>query len=217
MAQGPVIGVGDVLVFGGAFDPPHLGHIKLPQQVRREIGAGLILFMPAAAPPLKDGPVAGANERIAMLRAAIDRVPDSEICSLEMRRGGVSYTVDTLRSLRLSNPDSVGFHLLIGADQAAQFHKWRDYEEIIRIAEPVVMIRPPLEDRTSVLGAMRDHWSAVDLDRWEGRFVDVEQMDISSSRLREALRTEGVDSPLAKQWIPAPVLDVIRASRLYVD
>ncbi|TVQ65441.1 MAG: nicotinate-nicotinamide nucleotide adenylyltransferase, partial [Phycisphaerales bacterium] len=150
-----------LLVFGGAFDPPHRAHIELPALVRKRIGADWVLYVPTGRSPLKErGQVAGFDDRVAMLCAAID--PGfASVSTIEGERAGrtgvsaPSYTVDTLQELREALPPSVRMRFLFGADQAAQFHKWRSAAEVSDLAPPVVMLRTPHETRAALLDAMR--------------------------------------------------------------
>ncbi|MFG0274151.1 MAG: nicotinate (nicotinamide) nucleotide adenylyltransferase [Phycisphaerales bacterium] len=203
-----------VLVFGGAFDPPHRAHIALPQMVAERIGADWVLYIPAAAPPLKDGPVASGEDRIAMLEAALGPAARASVTDLELVRGGRSYTVDTLADLRDRLP-GVTLRLLIGADQARQFHKWREAQRVIALAEPVVMLRPPHDEHAAILAEMAPHWAGAELAAWESRFVETPVMEASSTEVRRLLREEGVYAARLAELLPAGVLRVIRAGRLY--
>jgi len=210
-----------VLLFGGAFDPPHRGHIDLPRLARQRIGADFLLYIPAAAPPLKDGPEAGGEDRIAMLDAALAGDDCAGVTDLELVRGGDSYTLDTLEELRRLLPGAE-LRLLIGADQARQFHRWREARRVIELAEPVVMLRPPHDDRAALLEAMAPHWTDEELRSWERRLLDLPTHDIASTDLRRLLR-ERDESPPPKDraaletLLPAPVLEVVRERRLYLD
>jgi nicotinate-nucleotide adenylyltransferase len=207
-------GARSVLIFGGAFDPPHRAHIALPQMVADRIGADWVLYIPAAAPPLKDGPVASGEDRIAMLEAALGPEARASVTDLELVRGGQSFTVDTLADLRDRLP-RVTLRLLIGADQARQFHKWREAQRVIRLAEPVVMLRPPHDDRATILAAMAPHWTGEELAAWESRFVETPVMEASSTEVREILREQGVGAERLAELITAEVLLHIRKRGLY--
>lgn len=181
----------EVLVFGGTFDPPHRAHVDLPLAAMERLGADWLLYVPAARSPHKSsGPEASDEDRLAMLRAALARREQVSISTLEMERdgGGPSYTVDTLRALRVLLPEGARMRLLIGADQAAAFHRWRMPEEIAALAEPVVMLRPPIESEEGLIRSMRPHWRSGELEAWRRRIVAVPMMDISATELRNRLR-----------------------------
>jgi len=208
-----------LLVYGGAFDPPHKAHVDLPERARTAMGIDWILYVPAASAPLKKGPVAGAEDRLAMLEAAIADLPRARLTPYEISTGGTSYTIDTLRAFGLAFHYVETMRLLIGADQAAQFHKWRDYEEVIELAEPVVLLRGG--DFASVerelLEKMRPHWSDEALEQWRRRVVETPVIDADSTTIRRILRESEkyVDDPRVVRAVPDAVREVIRARGLY--
>ncbi len=205
------------LLFGGTFDPPHRAHIELPAEVRDLLEADTLVYIPAARSPHKaDGPVASAEDRITMLRAALDGRPRVAISTIELQRSATepSYTADTLRALREELPATTALRLLIGADQAAAFHLWRHPELIAALAEPVVMLRTPLESADALLARMQPHWPAADLDRWRARIVPIPVLDAEATDIRRRL-ADNPDDPALAGLIPAPVLAYIRARRLY--
>jgi len=202
-----------VLLYGGAFDPPHRAHVQLPPRAREAVGADLLLYVPAAAAPLKPGPVASNTDRIAMLEAALEDESDTAIATLEIDRGGDSYTVDTLRHIRERRPD-VALRLLIGADQARQFHRWKEARQIIALAEPAVMLRPPAEDAEDLLADLAPHWSGAEMDAWRRRLVTLPAIEASSTRVRELLAGRP-GAPELDRLLTAPVRAYIRQNNLY--
>lgn len=207
-----------LLIFGGAFDPPHKGHVELPARVVEEIDADWLLYVPAAHAPLKKkGPIASGEDRLAMLKLAIAGHDRTSVTDAEIVRGGTSYTLDTLRQLRGRLPDDIALRLLIGADQAASFHRWRAPDEVIELAEPVVMLRPPEESAETLLDRLSAHWPADELLQWESRIVEMPIRNASSTRVREILRAEGPQSAALERLVPAPVLRYIAERGLYAD
>jgi len=202
-----------VLLCGGAFDPPHRAHLTLPPLARDAVGADLLLYMPAGKAPLKPGPAASNEDRLAMLRAGLEGAPRVAITTLELERTGESYTIDTLKEIKAARPRAT-LRLLIGADQARQFHKWRAAKEIIQLAEPAVMLRPPLEDAGALLAEMRPHRSEAELEQWGGRLVELPAIEASSTRARELL-AEDPQSPELDDLLTPPVRRVIAEKRLY--
>jgi len=168
-----------LLIFGGSFDPPHQAHVELPEAVRIALGADVIVYMPAGRAPhkLNQQQTAGTH-RLAMLRLALAEpiaagtavVLDDEIRRVE-EDGRPSYTVDTLEDLRLRIHPDAEMRLLIGTDQVRIFGSWKDWERVIELAEPVVMVRPP---------ETIDHVPAA----WRGRVVKVPAIDLSSTEVR---------------------------------
>lgn len=210
-----------VLVFGGTFDPPQRAHFELPALARDAIGAGWLLYIPAGRSPFKrENPIASDDDRVAMLRAGLVGRERVAISTIELGERGegeraASYTVETLERLRALASAETGFRLLIGADQAAGFHRWREPGRIIELAEPVVMLREPHESADSLIESLREHWPAAELDRWRRRVVGVPTIDVSATRARELLGDGVYASPELRGIIPAPVLDYVRAHGLY--
>jgi nicotinate-nucleotide adenylyltransferase len=205
-----------VIVFGGTFDPPHRAHIELPRAVRNVAGADALLYIPAAQSPLKRAaPGASADERLEMLRLALADDPRSLVTTIELDRGGAaSFTIDTLRSLAAQFGPHVTMRLLIGADQAAEFHRWREPREIINLAEPLVMLRVPAESWDALRGRMAVHWTDAETGQWGRRVVSVPTLDVSATRIREMLSMGAPDADF-EGLLPRPVLAYIRHRGLY--
>lgn len=128
-------------VFGGTFDPPHLGHLIVAQDAWLALGLERVVFVPAASPPHKAHRViTPAALRLELLRAAVAGDPRFEVSDLELRRAGPSYTVDTLRELRGAYPGA-SLYFLMGVDQFRELHTWREPEEVARLARLVVIGR----------------------------------------------------------------------------
>lgn len=128
-------------VFGGTFDPPHLGHLVVASDACEALGLGRVLWVPSAVPPHKLRTVqAPAEARLEMVRAAIGGDPRFEADDLELRRAGPSYTVDTLRELAARHPGDE-LVLLIGADNLREIPGWREPAEILRLARVAVLSR----------------------------------------------------------------------------
>jgi nicotinate-nucleotide adenylyltransferase len=174
-----------LIVFGGSFDPPHLAHVNLPRLVLRAIDADAIAYIPAARQPLKlDQLQTPAIHRLAMLRLALADVPATVILTDEMDRAGdgqPSYTVNTLKNLRHRLDSDAQMRLLIGADQLRLFDQWQSYEQVITLAEPIVMLRPP-DTRETLLAQLP---AGLDRSAWAQRIVSVPQMKISSKAIRK--------------------------------
>ena len=129
-------------LFGGSFDPVHLGHLLVAQAACEELGLARLFFIPAAMSPFKpESKPAPAPERLRLLHLALAGKTNCEIDDQEVRRGGVSYTVDTLRDYARRFPRAELF-CLIGADNVAQLPQWREAVELARLAEFVALPRP---------------------------------------------------------------------------
>ncbi|MBR9991052.1 MAG: nicotinate-nucleotide adenylyltransferase [Gemmatimonadetes bacterium] len=131
----------NVGIFGGTFDPPHIGHLIVAQDAALALELDLIVFVPAARPPHKRAAeITAASLRAEMLRLAVEDDARFDVDTLELERPGASYTVDTLRELDARQPDT-RWTLLIGADQYEEFGSWREPDEIRRLARVAVMMR----------------------------------------------------------------------------
>jgi nicotinate-nucleotide adenylyltransferase len=129
-------------LFGGSFDPVHLGHLLVAQAAIEELALARLFFVPVAQSPFKtDQQHAPASERVRLLRLALAGRTNCEVDEREIKRGGVSYTVDTVRDYAKRFPGAKLFYL-IGADNVANLPKWRDADELARLAEFVVIPRP---------------------------------------------------------------------------
>lgn len=222
-------------IFGGTFDPPHMGHVELPSRVRDELerrksagGRGWIVYVPAARSPHKpDAPLASDADRVAMLRLAIADVARTAVWTDEIDRAraagsnaGPSYSVHTLRRAREWLDDhglaAVPMRLLIGADQAVSFHRWRDPRDIMRLAEPAVMVRDGAgADAVTLRRALEQtgFWSADELKKWGESVVSVGRMDVSSTETRAALSRGDWES--AARCVHPNVLAWIRSRGVY--
>jgi nicotinate-nucleotide adenylyltransferase len=206
-----------ILVFGGTFDPPHLAHAHLPRLIAERLGCDQILYVPARMNPLKDeGPSASAEHRVAMLVLALADGPAARISTIELDREGPSYTVDTLRTLREHLGAGTDLRLLIGADQALEFHRWKDWQDILKLATPVVVLRPPWTEQTfrEGLATAYQEAEATQWLRWTifpGEGMPL--MDISATEIRRRMHS---GEPLDGLLDPA-VIDYIRTNGLYHD
>jgi nicotinate-nucleotide adenylyltransferase len=129
-------------LFGGSFDPVHLGHLLVAQAASEEAGIQRLFFIPAAQSPFKPGTTpTPAAERLRLLRLALAGKPNYEIDDQEIRRGGVSYTIDTVRDYAKRFPNSELF-CLIGADHVPSLNKWRDAPDLARLVTFLAIPRP---------------------------------------------------------------------------
>lgn len=191
-------------VFGGTFDPPHIGHVAVAREVAERLGLERLLWMPAGVPPHKpDQPVTPAPLRLEMTRAAAAGEPLFEVSDLEIRRAGPSYTVDTLRELRRAHPPAEIF-LILGADQLRTFADgWREPETILRLATLALIDRGG-EDAAEVSPDVPGMEHSV--------HVPVRRVDVSSTEVRARVAAGGDISEL----VPPGVLAVIEREGLYL-
>jgi nicotinate-nucleotide adenylyltransferase len=188
-------------LLGGTFDPPHIGHLIAAQDVAEALDLDGIRFEVAARSPLKlDHEPAAGDARLAMVEAAVSSAARFRAGRSELERGGTSYTIDTLRALKVSAP-SVEWFLIIGTDQLAQFHEWREPEEVARLASLVVVQREGADRRAVAPAGLRLSW----------RSVDVTRVDVSSTQVRDRLRA----GRSIRYLVPEPVRGIIEERGLY--
>lgn len=125
-----------VALLGGSFDPIHRGHLTMARTALEQLGADEVWFIPTYETPLKDRVLTSDSHRLAMIELAIQDEPRFRCDPIEVERAEKSYTIDTLRELTARYPDT-RFTVLIGADQVAQFDRWRDHEQLLELANVV--------------------------------------------------------------------------------
>lgn len=131
-------------IFGGTFDPVHLGHLRAAEDVREALDLAEIRFVPAAAPPHKNaGAVTAPGERVRLLELAIAGVPGFRVWSIELERSGPSYSIDTIRALRGELGAASRIVFVLGRDAFAEFHTWKEYAAIFSLCDVAVITRPP--------------------------------------------------------------------------
>ncbi len=186
-------------LFGGSFDPVHCGHLLVAQAAIEELTLDRLVFIPAAQSPFKPGTEpAPAAARARLLRLALAGETRVEIDLQEVERGGVSYTVDTLRGYRERHPDAALFYL-IGADHVGSLPKWRDARDLARLAEFVVIPRP-------------GQISQPLPEPFRGQELRGFPLGVSSSGIRERVRRQ----LSIRGLVPDAVRDAIENSGLYL-
>ena len=190
----------EIGIFGGTFDPPHNGHLIVAEHLREALGLDSVVFIPTCISPHKqEVPLTPPRARLAMVRRAIKGNAHFEASNIEVRRGGVSYTVDTLRELHRKNPDA-RLHLLIGMDNVREFSTWKEPESIFGLSRVVVMTRPGFE---------RDN----DVSPFIGRMsvCEVPEIDIASRDIRKWVK----EGKSIRYLVPAAVRSYILSHDLY--
>lgn len=185
-------------LLGGSFDPPHTGHLLAASDAFEALALERLVFVPASTQPLKAGRASASPEqRLAMARLLVAGDPRFDVDSIEVDRGGLSYTVDTLTTLAARWPSAELFWL-VGADVPRSFAKWRSPERIVELATVVVLQRAgEAPDLTSMPGRPRR--------------LTTRRIDISSTEIRDRVR----QGKSIRGFVPDAVAAFIQAERLY--
>ena len=189
-----------ICLFGGTFDPPHIGHLLLAQTIFEEESFDKVLFIPAYQPPHKSN-ISPVEDRLNMLKLAIKENPNFEISEIELKRRGVSYTIDTIRSLKSKlKTNGEQLHYLIGSDCLLDFHNWREPKSILEECQVVVAIRPGF--RPSDIPAWILH---------KIHFANIPRFEISSTNIRK----RWVENKTIRYMVTLPVWEFIDQHKLY--
>jgi nicotinate-nucleotide adenylyltransferase len=204
-------------IFGGTFDPIHFGHLRTAFELLQALRLNEMRFMPAGNPPHRDITVASAEVRLAMVQAATQGQPGFVVDDREIRREGLSYSVDTMRTLRADFPDR-SLCLIVGMDAFLGLPKWHQWRELLELAHLVVAHRPGW--RAPSMGPLGE----LLVDRGTGRIGDlhesragciyihaVTQLEISSTELRKMI-TAGRDP---RYLMPDAVRAIIEETGCY--
>ena len=184
-------------VFGGTFDPPHIGHLLAASDAYDALNLDRVLFIPVAGQPLKSAIVASPNDRLAMVERLVAGDQRFAVDPIEIERGGLSFTVDTLRALhdRWKSDAALALVLLLGADAAATLPQWREPAAVARLAEVVVLNRMGSGGPGAV----------------PGRAIDTRRVDVSSTEIRARVAA----GRSIRGFVPEPVAAFIEGRRLY--
>jgi len=187
-------------LLGGTFDPIHTGHLIVAETVRSDFGLDRVVFVPTSIPPHKpEGPEADSESRYRMVQLAVNGHDGFSVSDAEIRRGGVSYTLDTLKGFHQSEPGNA-FYLIVGMDSLIDMSHWKKPEAVFELATVLVASRPGFND------SQAESWIKV-----KAIMVPTPRMDISSSEIRNRIRC----GKSIRFWIPASVEQYIKLKGLY--
>ena len=159
-------------ILGGTFNPPHLGHLIIAEQVKSQLNLDEVMFIPDYQPPHIDKKTAISDEkRLKMVKLSTMDEPGFKVSDIELRRKGVSYTIDTIKELKLKNPE-VDYYFIIGGDMVEYLPKWHRIEELIKLVKFVGVGRP---------GHSKE-------SKYPIMWVDVPMTDISSTLVRRNVK-----------------------------
>lgn len=185
-------------IFGGTFDPPHIGHFIIAEEVCEQCDLDEVWFMPVNIPPHKQRiDLTPADKRIKMLELGIKDHNKFSICSLEVNREGKSYTVDTMKQLRQQFPNDK-FYFIIGGDMVGNLHEWHEIDKLMELVTFIGTKRP-------------GHLEISKVAEDEMIFVTVPQLEISSSMIRERI----AHNKSINYYVPDKVGEYIKENQLY--
>jgi len=186
-------------ILGGTFDPLHIGHLIVAQEVQEKLKLDRIFFIPTSLPPHKKKvKISSSVHRLRMVQLAAQANPNFKVLDLELKRKGHSYTVDTLRILGKKYPQTK-FVLILGLDNLNHIHTWKKPEEIFRLSQVIFISRP---------GATFNK-----ANKWlkQSKFLEVKEIEISSTDIRERVRKR----KSIRYMVPEEVLKYIKKHNLY--
>ena len=189
-----------ICLFGGTFDPPHIGHLLVAQTVCEAERFDKILFIPAYQTPNKID-VTPVENRLDMLKIAVESNPNFEISDVELERKGISYTIDTIKIIKKEQGlNKKDIFYLIGSDSLLEFHKWKEPKEILNECQVIVAIRPGF--RPSDIPA----WILHNI-----QFANIPRFEISSTNIRH----RWVENKTIRYLVTLPVWNYINENGLY--
>jgi nicotinate-nucleotide adenylyltransferase len=196
-----------ICIMGGTFNPIHTGHLQLAIQAHSQFNLKKILIMPNATPVYKDSTdILTAKHRCNMILAAIENYPFMELSTLEIERGGVTYTSDTLRQL-LNQDSSLEIYFIIGADSLFDLPKWHESEYVLTHCHLLAANREEHEDNELLLQKeyLREHYNA------EIDFLKTANLPYSSTKIRSLI----ADDKSITGMVPPKVEEYIKNNHLY--
>ncbi len=203
-------------LFGGTFDPVHMGHLRVAEEVRERFSLQKIYFVPTWIQPLKQQVQATkAEDRLKMIEMAVRNNPFFRVSAVEIRRGGVSYSIDTIKlfSRRFSD-----VYFLVGMDAFSDIALWKEWDRLFYYAHFIVMVRPgrkvegpPADLKGQVFSIGESTWEHSSGKRIY--FHDITQLDISSTKIRELSK----NGNSIKYLVPTNVERFITQKGLYVE
>lgn len=195
-------------VFGGTFDPPHLGHLVAAETVREVHDLDEVIFIPAGVPPHKGAQVTAARHRFLMTVLSVVGHPDFTVSRIELDRPPPSFTVDTLRQLRSERDDIDELYFILGADALLELHTWKEPEEVLSLCRMVAVTRPgfSLEQLAARLGELYTR------HRERILITTIPALDVSASDIRRRVR----EGRSIRYLVPDMVRDYILSNKLYV-
>lgn len=186
-------------LLGGSFNPVHKGHVTLAEKAIDKLKLDQVLFVPCYHAPHREGKkVISAKHRVAMLKRALKGKEKLQLSLIEVKRKGVSYTIDTLRALKKEFPKGTEFYFILGSDSWAQLPTWKSFKSLIKLCEFVVFNRKGYPVR-----AISDERQAIKLR--------IKPIEVTSTQIRDRVKK---GTSIVK-WVPKEVESYIQKERIY--
>lgn len=189
-------------IFGGSFDPPHLGHMYLAEVFKEKLNLDIILFVPSGQPYHKRSPLAKASDRFQMVKAATGRRPEFRVSRVDIDRKGPTFTIDTVTELKAQFGKEARLFFMIGADNVKKISTWKNYKSLLRLCKFVAIPRPGSRRGKSHLKGFQ----TIDI-------IPCTPLNISSRQIRGEIQS-GSEAPQYK--LPPRVWSYIKRKGLYV-
>ena len=199
-----------IVVFGGTFDPVHIGHIEVAQVAAEKIGAKKVVLVPARRSPHKQyRPIASDKDRIAMLKLSVIDKNLFQISPIELNRAEPSYTIDTIRHFKQQFGDDCELYWLIGADMLESLPKWHKIDEILNECSICVMNRGGFKkpDFNSLASGL----SIENIEKLRKNIIETPMINISGTEIRRKI----LDDKDVSKYLHPEVLNYIKSHRLY--
>ena len=194
-------------VLGGTFDPVHLGHLAIAEEVRIRLDLNRVIFIPAGQPRLRsDEYLTPAADRLRMVELATEDNPHFQVCDIEVQRSGPTYTIDTLDELGRRLGEDTALYFIVGADILGQFHRWKDPEKVIESCHLVVVSRPGHQDND-----LPEWFQSTDSANEKVTRLEIPMVDISGTEIR---RRAGLGESVG-HLVPDQVAAYIQDRKLY--
>jgi nicotinate-nucleotide adenylyltransferase len=200
-------------LMGGSFDPVHVGHLSIAQQIMNALKLDQVVLIPAAKPPHKqDGRAqAPSADRLAMCELAVHNMRGLAVSSIEIDRGGVSYTIDTAKLSRDAYGPSAEIYFLIGSDTLADLPHWRQISGVLKLVDFAIAERREVPVQPELWKQLEKDLGAGAVARLRKGVVEVQRVDVSSTQIRKLLKNR---SPL-NGFLRKDVEEYIRKHKLY--
>jgi nicotinate-nucleotide adenylyltransferase len=198
-------------ILGGSFDPIHIGHLIVAESIADRLRLDSVLFTPCHTPPHKDAANLSAGERrLRMVELAVDGNPRFRACDIELARGGISFSVDTVAALKSQHGQETEFYFIVGADSMVELDTWRECKRLLSLCKVVTAARPGWD--LSSWQPREGLYTSGEIAALKGNVMDTPLIGVSSTEIRR--RRQAGES--IRYLVPDPVEKYIVDNNLYV-